>query len=75
MTMFLRPMCVQVVCAIKYYLSVLHKEQVFDVLAVVCSSAGLGWLTMSEDSDMKVEACCDSPQSHMREETQSVFIE
>ncbi len=54
-------------------LSVLHKEQVFDVLAVVCSTAGLGWLTMSEDSDMK-EACCDSPQSHMREATQTVFI-
>ncbi len=46
----------------------------FDVLAVVCSTAGLGWLIMSEDSDMKVEACCDSPQSHMREATQTVFI-
>lgn len=52
----------------------LHEEQVFDVLAEVCSTAGLGWLTMSEDSDMKVEVCCDSPQSHMREETRPVFI-
>lgn len=46
----------------------------FDVLAEVCGMAGLGWLTVSQDSDIKVEACCNPPQNHIREETQPVFI-
>jgi len=46
----------------------------FEVLAGECGTAGFGWPTISEDSDMKVEPCCDSPQSHMRVEPQSVFI-
>lgn len=60
-------------CAIKYYLSLLHEEQMLEVLAEVCSTAGFGWSAISEDLDMKVEGCSDSPQSHMRVEPQSVF--